>query len=708
MQVYLGISALCIISGILACIIHEVFYKDRSDINKDKSYINHIVKTTVFYAIMFHTVLAVCKTLLGNGTVTLIESFEGISWKTYFHYSLPLAVIAIVLPFILRKQFREKTDDFILMALSLIIGIDALVYLIFNEISNICSICIAAAGVGTAVLSVFFYKEKVCYCNRKSLKERLKLIAPIIAFWVILMILYLPNELYLGNIEDMYVPYGIFVGTLSLTGLAYFTIYTFASVYFLTDKQFSLMCELIFGISLSCYIQGMTLNGKMNIMDGSMQEWPIVTRVVNMVIWIAVIGLAVALKPILKKNMDKIYSMICIYLSLIQLVTWGYLGFSADVKGKAEDYELTTEARFELDSKHNVIVFVLDWFDGQILDSVIAEHEDVLEPLKDFTWYKNTTSLFSYTRMSLPYLLTNVEWQYDMAWDEYTSYAFSNGTLLNDIADRNYDIGIYTDKKCVSEDIDGIVRNYSDFAATGWDYSGIAGQMLECSKYKSYPFALKNIYWYADKDISGAMRETNIHSTADDGPFYTELIDNGIQVRSSNKYEGAYRFYHLHGMHIPFGPDMVSQGVFCMNIVDEYLKQLKDAGLYDEATIIITADHGQNYTLNEDMLELYGFDKPSSPILFVKSSGQTYEDGPVVSMAPVSHAEMAASIIKAVYGDTLGYGNAFDDIDEDAQRERYFTYRSRNGGIPYTKYAINGYVRDWSNWRLEISQESDE
>lgn len=700
MNSYVGVIVLCTVSGILSCIMHEVYNKGCFADNKDKSYINHIIKTTVFYIVMIYTTLSLVKVILGNAALTLIESFDEVSWKTYLHYAIPLVVISMIAPFIIRKLLREKTDDFILMALSIIVGIDSVIYLIFAEISNLWHVCAAVIGLVFALLSTFFNKETVNYCTFQNLKERLKLILPFISFWLILIVLYLPNELYLGNTDEMEVPYSFFVLSLLLFGLLYLVIYTVILLYFLTEKQLSLACEVIFAISIGCYMQSMILNGKMDMMDGSVQVWSTSTRIVNTLIWMAVIGIIIALKFIIKKNMIRTYSMICIYLSLIQLVTWGYLGFTAQPHKAKSDFQLTTEARFELDPEHNVLVFVLDWYDGQILDKVVEDSENFLEPLKDFTWYRNMSSLYAFTELSVPYMLTGVEWQYDMTGKEYSSYAFQSGTYLYDIAEKNYDIGVYTLERLLSEDMTDVIRNYSDIKLNGWNRASIFQQMLKCSKYKSYPFILKYKYWYADGEMYRAMyKQPSVHSVASDEPFYEELINSRIQVRKSKEYDGAFRFYHLRGAHVPFDPDMVSQAEYCMNIIYEYLEQLKEAGLYDEATIIITADHGQNYVSRDENLKECGLEKASSPILLVKKPEQTNEAGPEISMAPVSHMELPASIIEAVYGDTLEYGDAFDDIDEDAQRERYFILRRYND-IPYEKYAINGDVRDWSNWSL--------
>lgn len=57
----------------------------------------------------------------------------------------------------------------------------------------------------------------------------------------------------------------------------------------------------------------------------------------------------------------------------------------------------------------------------------------------------------------------------------------------------------------------------------------------------------------------------------------------------------------------------VDQGIGALTIVAEYIKVLKELGLYDEATIVVTADHGEWYLADE----VAG---PTAPMLMVKSS----------------------------------------------------------------------------------------
>lgn len=146
---------------------------------------------------------------------------------------------------------------------------------------------------------------------------------------------------------------------------------------------------------------------------------------------------------------------------------------------------------------------------------------------------------------------------------------------------------------------------------------------------------------------------------------------------------------------------MMSQAKGSMKIVLEYIRQLQTLGLYDNATIIITADHGENYLYDPgrvrglDFLEL---NRTSNPILLVKNADQTWE-GVRPNSAPVSHTEVIASIIAAINPQTAtDYGSTLEDIEELADRERIFTFYRND--LPYVRASITGDVLDAENWTV--------
>ncbi|MBQ1945642.1 MAG: hypothetical protein II343_01820, partial [Clostridia bacterium] len=92
-----------------------------------------------------------------------------------------------------------------------------------------------------------------------------------------------------------------------------------------------------------------------------------------------------------------------------------------------------------------------------------------------------------------------------------------------------------------------------------------------------------------------------------------------------------------------------------MLMVTEYINQLKALDLYDDATIIITSDHGDK---ENSMQVLY----------FIKEPHVTREEM-AVNSAPVSHKEFIGTILHNI-GAEYPYGQTIYDFTEDDERER--------------------------------------
>lgn len=695
MQVYIRILVLFAVSSFVSLKFH---------VEKERVRIKYMAKPFLFYISILYALLVVIKKFSKKTSIALLYGFVSDSVTAYLLYSIPLILFSAVMPLLLKKVLQKKRDDFISMTLSMMASFGTIIWFFLGEIDTRMSFCIIAGGSILALAVTCFYKKEVHYCKIRNIRKYLLSIFPVISFWTILMVLYLPNELYLNNVSDMEVPYGTFIIALLLGSIICLAVYLIGYVLlltgFCTEGQLCLVNRIFFAFTLAEYVQGLLLNGKMNKMDGMRQKWSTADSMGNLFFWFLLILIIVFLPYFIKKNIDKIYSASCIYISMILLASWGYMGIVSPKEAK-EHFELTDEGRLELSPEHNVLVFVLDWFDWQIADRIFENDPGFGEPLNDFTWYKNSSSCYAFTAFSIPYLLTNVEWQYDMGRAEYRDYAYENTDFLADIAEQNLDIGVYTYSYYLTEDVEGIVHNYTIKEKQDWNYLSIVRKMVGCSKYKSYPFLLKDKYWYyVDSRFFMEMKKDNTlaFNPGDDDQFYDALLTEGIQINEG--YDGAYRFYHLVGAHPPFEPDMFTKGKKCLEIVYEYLEQLKNKGLYDDATIIITADHGQNYLdfEIENIIESYDLEDASSPILFVKKAGQRNETGPELSTAPVSHSEFAATVMEAVAGSENDYGDTFSDIT-DENRERYFVYKS--GTDPSEKYLIQGDVRDWNNWHLQ-------
>lgn len=98
--------------------------------------------------------------------------------------------------------------------------------------------------------------------------------------------------------------------------------------------------------------------------------------------------------------------------------------------------------------------------------------------------------------------------------------------------------------------------------------------------------------------------------------FHEMIEESGLSLDESGDCSGAFRFYHLKGAHSLFtmndefretaaiAGNQISQSRGALKIVYEYIQNMKKLGVYDNATIIITADHGQNTHVGEQSPDL--------------------------------------------------------------------------------------------------------
>ena len=193
-----------------------------------------------------------------------------------------------------------------------------------------------------------------------------------------------------------------------------------------------------------------------------------------------------------------------------------------------------------------------------------------------------------------------------------------------------------------------------------------------------------------------------------------EIQTQGVRINESYG-DSCFRFIHVQGTHEPRHLDKngdytdefttiedASSG--CFKLISEYLEGLNKLGLYEDATIIITSDHGYNPV----PLQEYEGWRYSNPVMFYKPAGAGWGDELKELKTPISHDDIFATVINAFGGDGStagGSGRAFEDIGEDEDRVRYFyageqdpTVTDRESAI-HVEYEIIGDARDFKNWK---------
>lgn len=718
MAAFAAIIALCAVPGVLSGIFHIFLTKEGNIENK--------VNTIVVYTGLYYGVLSFVQVILGSGPLTLTESFRGTVPAAYLHYILPFILLSVIIPLLMKLLSRHADiSRYISLFGSVMFAILSLWFIVFNRIYSSFYVAAFLISALAAYWGINYYKGEISFFTKDDIKRRIQYAVPITLFHVVTAMIFLPGTLYLNNRSEISFSASSLVAALLAGTVIQTILIAGAGIVLLTRRQFNLVYTVIFALSLSGYLQNTLLNGQMQQMDGGRQTWQGARLYINFLIWIVLMAGIMLIRRFVRKNVAKIYSVICIYLCLVQIVSLGYMTVRAYIhnpKGSAERWVLSTDGMFTLHPDNNVLVFVVDWFDEQILEKVLQEDDQFLSSLDGFTHYTNATSLYAFTIMSVPYLLSGVEWQYDMSGDEYVNYALGKSVLMDDIVNAGYDIGIYTDSLYVNKDVSGKLRNYLPYTelsdTQNCDMWNMIELMLRCSKYQTAPFGIKNWYWYSSDEIN-ALRGNNqiIYSVSgvyDDISFRNSLNETGLEIDQNAACSGNYRFYHLYGAHplyisadtgLPTSieeGDMIAQTKNSMGIVLEYIEQLKELDLYDSATIIITADHGQHYIYapwgEDDMINL-GLDMTSNPILLVKRPGDTW-DGMKQSCAPVTHTEVVSSIVNAINPQASSkYGRTLQEVGETEERVRTFIYWRAD--LPYVKVSITGNARDESAWSVD-------
>ena len=493
-------------------------------------------------------------------------------------------------------------------------------------------------------------------------------------------------------------------------------------------KAFNVLLALVSALALAAFLQVLLLNVGLPAADGSQVPWDSFQRitVVSTLVWVAVIAGAVVF--VLRRPLP--FKGVAVLLAVVLAVSQGIgLGLTtrrptADgTPVSAEKPQVTMEGLMDVSDKGNVIVFVLDTFDVNYLDQTLAQYPDALDEMTGFTNYHNTVGNMIPTRYALATLTTGRTLQQD-------DPAFSNtlvrgwygrDNLVDAVNRSGYSTSIYSgDIYNGLSQLNGRVTNLHPIPPQPNSFLSTISILAKAAFYRDLPWALKPGMWFNTDDLNNAVLRTNDPSDPsvdldnepyvyDDVSYHHMLQKRGLSMRSDSG-RGSYRLIHLLGSHPPFTMDehgeyaqgevtQVQQSRGSLEIVSEYLRQLKRLGKYDDATIIITADHGLWYLTDE-------ISEPSLPIFLVKPSAALGGDSSQpcrTSDVPTGHMDLPATILAATGGEPWPTGMPVWEVPY-APRPRYYGATAainENGAWHRTyirQWCIDGDSCDFGNW----------
>jgi len=484
-------------------------------------------------------------------------------------------------------------------------------------------------------------------------------------------------EVYVGNAANFRFTYT--EASLPLWGLcALLSIAGAGLTALFRGKAFRFARSLVFMLALLSYVQNMLLNLDLGLLEGEGTDWSLYTRhgYINIALWLAALAAGMTLLMKLRVRWSRaLVTYGCLVLLAMQgvafvTVSMQHLSTHAE-KTTGATYVLSGEDQYKVSAEGNVIVFMLDYFSNDYIDSMLKQFPNALDGFKDFTYYDNCDPAYIGTFPSVVHMLTGYDFDPTVPIDTWFRDAWGSESaqyFYQTLREKGYDARFFdsTNNYFGISYADPYFSNLQMLTgARTVRYGRVVRNMLRLSAYRYAPHMLKKYLEFDSFDMAGtvALDSDNVVNSLNRTAFYYTMIGDGLEtVENDGKYfiieflRGTHPPYHINEL---IGWDENATLEQCaagyMKIVAGYLEELKKVGLYDSSTIIVTSDHGDK---ENSMQVMY----------FIKEAGVT-RDEMAVNSAPISHDDFLGTVLHNI-GAEYPYGTSIYDFSEDDKRER--------------------------------------
>lgn len=550
---------------------------------------------------------------------------------------------------------------------------------------------VTAANAGEKIAAAKAEKKPVREYRTRFQQAFSVLLLPALLFGVLG-----PLEIFAGNTEEFAFGFHDFFWLFLLLAMVVLLLFALL-IAALPERGGYVVQVLAFLLGIECYLQNVFFNRKLFQEDGSRMNWDALREYtwVNLALW-AVLAVAILFFCLREKHLaSKVMMATCLFLSALQLVSVVALLISVPKTKSGEIiYNLDRSEQFHLASGHNVIVLILDRYGNELFERNLAEQPELLEALKDFTYYSNAASVDLCTFPSIVETLTMAP--FAGSEQEYSEYAWTDpraSEIYEALHQKGYNCRLYSAEglyymgnvQSMEGKLDNVVQ-----MERGLNRGRMLYLLEKMTLYKYLPYIAKPYFEVMSYHFESVVQ--NPASISENGKYYEALRREGLKINED--YANFFVVQHLSGVHDPFlineearytgeetSPEAVSKGLTV--IVAEYLAQLKELGLYDSATIFIFADHGATD------LEI-----GPQPIFLVKEAGQSY---PAMqeNTAPIWHTDFMPTVLQAIGEDAASYGTTIYDWKETDLRERSLHRAEQTIAIYSTVEELYEQVVEW-------------
>ena len=499
-------------------------------------------------------------------------------------------------------------------------------------------------------------------------------------------------------------------------------------------RAFQIALMVTASITIAAYVQALLLNANLPIADGVAMSWLDYKRdhVISIVVWAAILAALLLLSRKSRERWIRPMAAVMALFIIVQGVGVASVFADSGKQPSANRPYVTADGLLNLSpTGNNVVVFVLDTFDNEYVQRCLADDPMWLQPLEGFTYFQNNAPSMIPTCYGLPVMLTGKMPQHGQDFRDYIASRYPSSTFLGDLNKAGWSVGVYSDS--ISEEyqttpeqaqavVDSIM-NYHPIENANIDVVGTLLALEQLSLYRDAPWPLKPLFWFYTSDLNNRtirMPEgtdfSKVQYLLNDHQLLQNIRERGLELVDDG-YKGDFRFIHMQGSHYPYnldaqgnftqmGTNEIEQTKGAMLIVFAYLNEMRRLGVYDDATIIITGDHGR-FNKEDPLTE-------APPLAMLVKPGKHVADamgaadykhahpsdwGLAVSDMPTEHVDMLPTVIAAIGGDPAPYGPTVYQVDDPNRKRIYInTLPYNNIDHDLIEYELVGVVNDLANW----------
>ena len=549
--------------------------------------------------------------------------------------------------------------------------------------------------------------------------------------------IFIPLTLYAGNIDEFTVPFSSILD-IYLRPIICFVVFLAVIGALLKAERFPGYLSVLAVISILLWMQADLLVWDYGLLDGRGIDWgkDVWRGWVDLGIWCAFLLFVLfsddrVAKPVMRAAVAVFCLQACFALPFVFQTAQAF-----SEKSRIVASINVVDDIYRFSPRKNVLHILADGFQSDIFEEILSEQdgEALSGALDGFVFFREHLGAFQLTHMSVPAILSGRIYRNHIPRKEFLDEAIGGKTILNEAYRAGYEVDLAVPASL------GHMYTRSDFTnaylvpdnkhVTRTEYKvHEAIRLFDLALFRAVPhFLKKHVYndqsWFTQTLLgekksgqaffshTAFLRHMRENMTLDrDAPVYKYvhlmLSHNPMVTTADCEYAG-----HV----LPSIRDNIKNQARCgLAEVARLLEKMKELGIYDDATIVLQADHGTWVTPRD----LAGKAAANDRSRFIVHPAHVGEALPLMAVKlPHASGSLQTSLVFSSIIDTpatiasaIGLDAEFDgrsvfDLTPGEARERsHYIYEYRRSEwkadylAPMQEYVVNGSAYNSEAWR---------